>query len=60
MDDAKPKKLLAKLLYGSGLRLTEGLNLRVKDFDFVQIQSRNTKGMECHKPGNQVLAASSA
>jgi site-specific recombinase XerD len=26
--------LLAKLLYGSGMRLTEGLRLRVKDVDF--------------------------
>lgn len=27
--------LLAKLLYGTGMRITEGLNLRVKDIDFV-------------------------
>ena len=28
-------KLLASLLYGSGLRLMEGLRLRVKDLDFT-------------------------
>ena len=26
--------LLGKLLYGTGMRLTEGLGLRVKDLDF--------------------------
>jgi integron integrase len=31
-------QLVAKLLYGSGLRLTEGLRLRVKDLDFGQRQ----------------------
>jgi Phage integrase family len=29
-------KLLAALLYGTGLRLLEGLHLRVKDVDFEQ------------------------
>jgi integrase len=29
-------KLLAALLYGTGLRLLEGLRLRVKDVDFDQ------------------------
>jgi integron integrase len=29
-----PYPLVVKLLYGCGLRLTEGLNLRVRDFDF--------------------------
>jgi integrase len=29
-------KLLAALLYGTGLRLTEGLRLRVNDVDFGQ------------------------
>ena len=29
-----PISLVVKLLYGSGLRLTEGLSLRVQDFDF--------------------------
>lgn len=29
-----PYSLVVKILYGSGLRLTEGLNLRVRDFDF--------------------------
>jgi integron integrase len=41
-------QLVIKVLYGSGLRLSEGLNLRVKDLDFAQrqIQIRDTKGME--------------
>jgi integron integrase len=41
-------QLLIKLLYGTGLRLTEGLSLRVKDIDFTQRQIivRNTKGNE--------------
>lgn len=29
-------QLLARLLYGTGLRITEGLQLRVKDIDFAQ------------------------
>ena len=39
-------QLLAKLLYGSGLRVKEGLRLRVKDVDFGQSQIivRNAKG----------------
>ncbi|MDT7602766.1 MAG: hypothetical protein QOF61_763 [Acidobacteriota bacterium] len=38
--------LIASLLYGSGLRLTEGLRLRVKDidFDYGQITVRAGKG----------------
>ena len=41
-------KLIAQVLYGSGLRLQEGLNLRVKDLDFAQHQIivRDTKGKE--------------
>ncbi|MBW4623329.1 MAG: integron integrase [Cyanosarcina radialis HA8281-LM2] len=41
-------QLVIKLLYGSGLRLTEGLQLRVKDVDFSQQQLgvRDSKGME--------------
>lgn len=31
-------QLVVKLLYGSGLRLIEGLRLRVKDVDFAQQQ----------------------
>jgi len=31
-----PWKLIAQLLYGSGLRLSEGMKLRVKDIDFGQ------------------------
>ena len=39
-------KLIASLLYGSGLRLMEGLRLRVKDIDFEyqQIIVRDGKG----------------
>jgi integron integrase len=41
-------KILIQLLYGSGLRLNEGLNLRVKDIDFghKQILVRDAKGNE--------------
>jgi integron integrase len=41
-------RLLAKMLYGTGLRLAEVLQLRVKDIDFAhaQIVVRDTKGME--------------
>jgi integron integrase len=41
-------QLLIKLLYGTGLRLSEGLSLRVKDVDFAQQQIivRDTKGNE--------------
>ncbi|MBE9016273.1 integron integrase [Chroococcidiopsidales cyanobacterium LEGE 13417] len=41
-------QLLIKLLYGTGLRLNEGLSLRVKDIDFAQnqITVRDTKGNE--------------
>jgi integron integrase len=40
--------LVLKVLYGSGLRLTEGLQLRVKDVDFAQRQIvvRDAKGHE--------------
>lgn len=39
-------QLVVKLLYGSGLRLIEGLRLRVKDVDFAQQQIlvRDSKG----------------
>lgn len=41
-------RLVAQLLYGSGLRLMEGLRLRVKDLDFAkhQITVRDGKGMQ--------------
>jgi integron integrase len=41
-------QIAIKLLYGSGLRLTEGLQLRVKDVDFSgqQLSIRDSKGME--------------
>ena len=40
--------LVAQLLYGSGLRLMEGLRLRVKDVDFEQqqIMVRDAKGYQ--------------
>ncbi len=40
--------LVLKVLYGSGLRLTEGLQLRVKDMDFAQRQIvvRDAKGQK--------------
>jgi len=40
--------LVIKVLYGSGLRLNEGLSLRIKDLDFAQRQVvvRDTKGNE--------------
>jgi site-specific recombinase XerD len=40
--------LIIQVLYGSGLRLSEGLRLRVKDVDFAQRQLvvRDTKGQE--------------
>jgi site-specific recombinase XerD len=39
-------QLVIQLLYGSGLRLNEGLSLRIKDFDFAQhqITVRDAKG----------------
>lgn len=42
------QKLVVQMLYGSGLRLTEGLQLRVKDVDFAQQQVvvRDGKGSE--------------
>ena len=42
------EKLVIQLLYGSGLRLNEGLSLRVKDLDFAQHQIvvRDSKGNE--------------
>jgi integron integrase len=41
-------QLVAKLLYGSGLRLNEALSLRIKDLDFAQkqLQIRDSKGLE--------------
>jgi len=43
---APPAQTVAKLLYGSGLRLLEALTLRVKDVDFArqQITIRDPKG----------------
>jgi integron integrase len=44
--DAGPNALVAHLLYGGGLRLSEGLRLRVKDLDFDhgRIAVRDGKG----------------
>jgi integrase len=41
-----PHQLVVKLLYGSGLRLSEALRLRIKDLDFAQkqITVRDGKG----------------
>jgi integron integrase len=41
-----PYQLLGKILYGGGLRLSEGVSLRVKDIDFerTQIAVREAKG----------------
>ncbi|GAB4475947.1 MAG: integron integrase [Elainellaceae cyanobacterium] len=41
-------RLVVQLLYGSGLRLTEALQLRIKDIDFAQRQIvvRDAKGKE--------------
>jgi len=40
-------QLVIQMLYGSGLRLTKGLQLRVKDLDFAQQQIVvRTKGQE--------------
>ena len=43
-----PYRLMARLLYGSGLRLCECVNLRVKDLDFDrnQILVRDGKGFK--------------
>lgn len=42
------KLLIVKLLYGSGLRISEALRLRVQDldFDYSQIYVRNSKGLK--------------
>jgi integron integrase len=44
----EPHRLIAQLLYGCGLRLLEGLRLRVKDVDFErnQIMVRSAKGFK--------------
>jgi site-specific recombinase XerD len=52
-------QIVIKLLYGSGLRLTEGLQLRVKDVDFSQQQLsiRDSKG---RKTASGTFASSKA
>ncbi len=45
-----PYTLVVKLLYGCGLRLTEGLNLRIRDFDFEEgIATIYRKGRKSRK-----------
>lgn len=43
-------KLMAQLLYGSGLRLMECLRLRVKDIDFDNHQLIVRDGKACPEP----------
>ncbi|HYK10711.1 MAG TPA: tyrosine-type recombinase/integrase, partial [Gemmatimonadales bacterium] len=47
-----PSRLVAALLYGSGLRLLEGLQLRVKDLDFAsgELRVRMGKGQRDRVP----------
>lgn len=42
-------RLLAQLLYGAGMRIAEGLQLRVKDVDFAHraVIVRHGKGGGC-------------
>ena len=42
-----PHQLVVKLLYGSGLRLSEALRLRIKDLDFAQKQIVVRDGKGC-------------
>jgi integron integrase len=46
LGDDRPSALLVRLLYGTGLRLMEGLRLRVQDFDLErkQLTVRHGKG----------------
>jgi integron integrase len=44
-------RLMARLLYGSGLRLMECLRLRVKDIDFGNHQIIVWDGKACREPG---------
>jgi integrase len=37
------ERLVASILYGSGLRLLEALQLRVKDVDFGRVRSRSAR-----------------
>lgn len=50
-------RLIASLLYGAGLRLIEGLRLRVKDVDFAhgEITVRQGKGAKDRHPRTGVL-----
>lgn len=47
-----PIALVAKLLYGTGMRLMEGLRLRVKDVDFVDAAASVRNG---HSPSARVV-----
>jgi integrase len=42
-------RLMARLLYGSGLRLREGLRLRVKDIDFKQSRPRSKQPISTNR-----------
>ncbi len=48
MGEGGPYRLLAELLYGTGMRLTEGLRLRVKDLEFERraVVVRQGKGFK--------------
>jgi integron integrase len=54
-----PPRLIATLLYGTGMRLLEGLRLRVKDVEFgsIRIQVRDTKGHRDRVPFPAVVRA---
>ena len=44
--------LIARLLYGTGVRLMEGLRLRVKDIDFTRGQIVVRAGKGAKEPGD--------
>jgi integrase len=44
------RRLMAKLLYGSGLRLMECLRLRVKDLDFTHLEIDYVKSPNLFTP----------
>jgi site-specific recombinase XerD len=50
-------QLLARLLYGTGLRITEALCLRVKDVDFTQRANLCPAGQREQSPGGDAAAS---